>query len=283
MIYGKTARGSISMEPLKLMAVFAHPDDEAFGMGGTLTKYADGGHDVHLVTATRGEAGLIAEAEMATFANLPEVREQELRCACNIYGINPPRFLDYQDGQLTTVHQGQAVGKLVRILRQIRPDVVVTFGPDGVYGHYDHIAVHRWTTIAIKLAADRSCFPDVLPEQCTVHQVKKLYHKVISDEQVDGLTNGDPLAGIMMDGVPFPFVGYPPDQITTVIDVEDYAAAKLQGIRCHGTQVGRRDIFGRPDDEIIQQPWFRDEEFLLAASTVGRPEDTEDDLFWGLR
>ncbi len=108
---------------LTLMAVFAHPDDEAFGTGGTLARYAAEGCDVYVVTATRGEAGEIAEPDMATKANLPLVRERELRCACQQYGAHPPIFLDYLDGQLTVVHQGQAVGKLVRLIRQLKPDV----------------------------------------------------------------------------------------------------------------------------------------------------------------
>jgi LmbE family N-acetylglucosaminyl deacetylase len=119
------------------MAVFAHPDDEAFGTGGTLSKYAAEGCDVTLVTATRGEAGEIAEPELATSADLPLVREQELRSACEIYGIHPPRFLDYADGLLPIVHQGQAVGKVVQLIRELKPQVVITFGPDGIYGHYD--------------------------------------------------------------------------------------------------------------------------------------------------
>lgn len=88
------------------MAVFAHPDDEAYGTGGTLARYAAEGVDVHVVTATRGEAGEIAEPDMATAANLPFVRERELRCACRAYGVQPPHFLEYMDGQLTIVHQG---------------------------------------------------------------------------------------------------------------------------------------------------------------------------------
>ncbi|MGB9300696.1 MAG: PIG-L family deacetylase, partial [Anaerolineae bacterium] len=80
---------------LTLMAFFAHPDDEAFGTGGTLAKYAAEGCDVYLVTATRGEAGEIVVPDLTTPAALPFVRERELRCACEIYGIHPPRFLDY--------------------------------------------------------------------------------------------------------------------------------------------------------------------------------------------
>jgi len=86
---------------------------------------------VYLVTATRGEAGEIALPGLATPANLPAVREAELRCACQSYGIHPPIFLDYQDGQLPIVRQGQAVGKLVRIIRQLRPQVMITFGPEA--------------------------------------------------------------------------------------------------------------------------------------------------------
>jgi len=86
------------MNELTLMAVFAHPDDEAFGVGGTLAKYAAEGCQAHLVTATRGAAGQIRASKLATSANLPQVREQELRCACEVYGIHPPHFLDYMNG-----------------------------------------------------------------------------------------------------------------------------------------------------------------------------------------
>lgn len=271
------------MDRLKLMAIFAHPDDEAFGMGGTLAKYAAEGHEVYLITATRGEAGEIAEMDMATKANLPDVREQELRCACQVYGMKPPRFLNYQDGKLTTVHQGQAVGKLVRALRKIRPHVVATFGPEGIYGHYDHIAVHRWTTIAVKLAADRSCFPDLRPDKCETHTVQKLYYNVLSADRAESMTGNDPLAGVMMDDVPFPFVGYPADQITTVIDVRPHAETKLAGIQCHATQVGRERIFGDEPEHVLNSPWFHTELFILAHSTIGRPAGTEDDLFRGVR
>jgi LmbE family N-acetylglucosaminyl deacetylase len=262
-----------------LMAVFAHPDDEAFGTGGTLAKYAAEGTDVYLVTATRGEAGGIAEPDMATTANLPYVRERELRCACQIYGIHPPIFLDYVDGQLPIVHQGQAVGKLVRIVRELRPQVVITFGPDGIYGHYDHIAVHHWATIAVNLAAAPDCFPEQVADACQPHQVSKLYYRALPEEQVAAMSDGDKPAAVMMDGVPFLFAGRRPDEITTIIDVSDQIEAKLGGIRCHETQVGRSSPYAEAPDEVSQDPWFRSEHFVLAHSTVGWPEGVETDLF----
>ncbi len=271
------------MSKLTLMTIFAHPDDEAFGTGGTLSKYAAEGCDVYLVTATRGEAGQIVEPELATDADLPFVREQELRCACDVYGIHPPRFLGYADGLLPLIHQGQAVGKVVRLIREIRPQVVVTFGPEGIYGHYDHIAVHRWTTIAAGMAADSDCFPHHFSDSCKPHQVSKLYFRVMPQEQIEARRErGEPTA-MMMDGVPFSFAGPALAEVTTVIDVSDYAEQKLRGIRCHATQVGRQKHLGDTLERVLDDPGFTNEYFLLTRSTVARPQDVETDLFAGLR
>ncbi len=275
--------GEARVSNLKLMAVFAHPDDEAFGTGGTLSKYAAEGGDVHLVTATRGEAGQIAEPDLATSADLPFVRQQELRCACEIYGIHPPRFLDYPDGLLPLIHQGQAVGKVVRLIRELRPEVVITFGPDGIYGHYDHIAVHRWTVIAVDLAADSDCFPHHVHASCRPHQVSKLYFRIMPEEQIAARRRRGQPTAMLMDGVPFSFVGRPADEITTAIDVSDYVDQKLRGIQCHATQVGRT---GRSDDAesaVLNDPGFSTEHFILAKSTVGFADQREDDLFARLR
>jgi LmbE family N-acetylglucosaminyl deacetylase len=267
------------MEDLRLLAVFAHPDDEAFGVGGSLTKYAAEGVGVYLVSATRGEAGEIAEPDMATKANLPYVREQELRCAAESYGIHPPIFMDYVDGQLPIVNQGQAVGKLVRLLREIRPQVVVTFGPEGIYGHYDHIAVHRWTTIAANLAMDKDCFPGPANDACAPHRVDKLYFRVIATDQVERMGENGRAPSVSMDGVPFPMVGYPREDITTEIDVSAYVEKKVAGIRCHLTQIGRHD----PEDEWFRGEWVEHEDFILAKSTVPKRAGIETDLFDGLR
>jgi LmbE family N-acetylglucosaminyl deacetylase len=270
------------MANFTLMAVFAHPDDEAFGSGGTLARYAAQGHAVYVVTATRGEAGQIAEPALATPANLPDVREQELRCACRIYGANPPIFLDYVDGQLTIVNQGQAVARLVRIIREIRPHVLITFGPDGIYGHYDHLAVHRWATIAYDLAADPGCFPNQMAGACQPHQVSKLYFRALTEAQVTAMSVGGKPAAVMMDGVPFPFVPRKESEITTIVDVGDFLEVKLAGIRCHATQIGRGSPFAETPDEVMREAWFRAESYVLARSAVGWPDGIETDLLASL-
>ena len=260
-----------------LMAVFAHPDDEAFGSGGSLSRYAAEGVDVHLVTASRGEAGQSAVPGLATQASLPDVREAELRCACLAYGDVRLHLLDYVDGQLTIVHQGQAVGRLVRLIRQVRPDVLITFGPDGIYGHYDHIAVHRWATIAYDLAADPACFPG--PEEaCEPHQIAKLYYRAMPQAQVAARAASG-AGAVLMDGVPFAFAGLRDDEITTFIDVSPYAQRKLEGIRCHRSQIGDTSDYAVHPDRILRDPWFVRESFVLARSTVGQPDGLEDDLF----
>ncbi|MFH1085042.1 MAG: PIG-L family deacetylase [Chloroflexota bacterium] len=265
-----------------LMAVFAHPDDEAFGSGGTLSKYAASGCDVYLVTATRGEAGGISGPGLATAANLPDVRERELRCAAASSGIHPPILLDYMDGQLTIVHQGQAVGKLVRLIRRLRPHVLITFGPDGIYGHYDHIAVHRWATIAVALAADPACFPDLDGGACQPHAVSKVYHRAMTADRLASMGQDGRPATVMMDGVPFPFVARRDDELTTVIDVGAHVGQKLRGILCHRTQLQPNNPYATAPDELMAADWFRQEHFVLAHSTVGWPAQGEDDLFAGL-
>jgi len=169
----------------------------------------------------------------------------------------------------------------VRLLREIRPQVLLTFGADGIYGHYDHIAVHHWAKIAVRMAADPDCFPD--PELCDPHQVSKLYYRTLSQAQIDGMAETDQPAAVMMDGVPFPFVAHGEDEITTIIDVSDYVQAKLDGIRCHATQIGRHNRFSDTPEEVLREKWFGQESFILAHSSVGWPEGIESDLFAGLR
>jgi LmbE family N-acetylglucosaminyl deacetylase len=212
---------------------------------------------------------------------LPDVRERELRCACQAYGIHPPLFLDYVDGQLTIVHQGQAVGKLVRVIRELRPQVVLTFGPDGVYGHYDHIAVHRWATIAVDLAADPACFPDGQGEACEPFEISKLYYLALPEEQVAQMAQQG-MRSVMMDGVPFPFVGRPKREITTVIDVGDYAETKLKGILCHATQLAEEEQSPQAIEDSLGSEAFCTEHFVLARSAEGWPDGVEGDLFCGI-
>ncbi len=267
------------MEPRTLVAIFAHPDDEAFGTGGTLTKYAQEGTEVHLVMATCGEAGQVANPAIPATRPMSLLREQELRAACRHYGIRQLHLMGYMDGQTAVVPPAEPVFKLVKLLRELRPQVVITFGPDGIYGHFDHLAVHRWAAAAVELAANAEQWP----EAGASHRVAKFYYRALPLAQLEQRRKNGERAAVDMGGVPFPFVGYPPEQITTIIDVSAYADTKLRAVRCHTSQLNPETPLMQADFAPLAEEWFWQETFILAGSN-GRDqtEQPETDLFAGV-
>src|SRR4030095_16774429 len=152
------------MQTPTLMAVLAHPDDESLGIGGTLAKYASEGADVFLLPATRGDNGRYrgyrpGDPQHPGSSALANIRETELRAAASALGGREVSLLDYHDGHLDRANPREVITTIVRHLRRVRPDVVITFGPDGAYGHPDHIAISQFTTAAI-IAAAFAGFPD---------------------------------------------------------------------------------------------------------------------------
>src|SRR5687767_7807349 len=145
----------MNARPLKLMCVLAHPDDESLATGGILAKYAALGVQTYLVMATRGERGWFGPADENPGPQaLGRLREAELRAATRLLGLRQVVFLDYLDGDLDQANHAGAIAKIVAQLRDIRPDVVVTFDANGMYGHPDHIAISQMTTTAVMAAAD---------------------------------------------------------------------------------------------------------------------------------
>ncbi len=161
---------------VRLLGVFAHPDDESFCVGGTLAKYTAAGAEAMIVSATRGQAGQIRDARIATRKTLGAVREQELRRACQALGVQHVQCLDYMDGALQDVDRPVLVGDLVRVIRTFRPDVVLTLGPDGAYGHPDHVAVSVAATEASILAGSAAHYADQLSSGVPPHPPARLYH-----------------------------------------------------------------------------------------------------------
>ena len=168
-----------------LLAIFAHPDDESFGMGGTLALYARRGVAVHLICATRGEAGEVKPEFLEGFESIAERRVNELRCAAGILGLSGVHFLDYRDSGMpgsTDNQHPQALinapleevaAKVAHFMRDLQPQVVVTFDPIGGYKHPDHIAIHHATVKAFEMAGDPA-FVDSLPP----FHPQKLYYNV---------------------------------------------------------------------------------------------------------
>jgi LmbE family N-acetylglucosaminyl deacetylase len=171
----------------RLLAVLAHPDDESFGMGGTLALYAQRGAEVHLVCATRGEAGIMDAEYLEGFSSVAEKRESELRCATRILGLSGVHFLDYRDSGMTGSPDNQhpqalaaapleeVARHIARLMRQLKPQVVLTFDPIGGYRHPDHFAIHKATLRAFEISPDPAIDLDGLPP----HQPQKLYYHTI--------------------------------------------------------------------------------------------------------
>ena len=137
----------------RLLGVFAHPDDETFCAGGTFAHYAGQGAEIMVVSATRGQAGQIRDAAAGDRRTIAAVREAELRLACERLGITKVRCLDHVDGTLADAGFPALVDEVAEVIGEFRPDVVITFGPDGGYGHPDHVTIGAAATAACQRAA----------------------------------------------------------------------------------------------------------------------------------
>lgn len=285
-----------------LMAVFAHPDDESFGSGGTLARYgADPDVRVMLVCGTRGEAGEISDPQLATPEQLGDVREAELRCACQILGVDDLFLLGYRDSgmagspenrdprALAMADFDEAVGKIVAHIRRERPDVVVTFDESGGYGHPDHIAIHHYTKAAFAAAADPSRYPEQIEAGLEPHQAQKLYYTAIPWRFFRSVAAKMQEMGIeiperYLKRLEEPF-GLPDEACTTDIDVQAFWDTKQAAVQCHATQLNPDSVFALLPPDIMRelQAW---ECFQLAESWVGEDRVLDEgghDLFVGLR
>jgi LmbE family N-acetylglucosaminyl deacetylase len=138
----------------RLLGIFAHPDDETFCAGGTFARHAEQGAEIMVVSATRGQAGQIRDPAVGNRRTIAAVREAELRLACERLGVTKVRCLDYADGTLADAEPSALADEIAEVIGEFRPDVVITFGPDGGYGHPDHVAISAVATAACQQAAD---------------------------------------------------------------------------------------------------------------------------------
>lgn len=266
-------------DPLRLLAVFAHPDDETFGLGPALAAWAARGVATHLVTATRGERGWQGDPRANPGPEeLGLRREAELRAAAQTLGLREVSFLGYVDGELDRADVREATARIVAHLRRIRPHVVVTFPPDGIYGHTDHIAISQLTLGALVCAADAG-YRDAgdLP----AHRTPKLYFTVDTAESLEPWVAA--LGDLVMefDGQPRGLVVWPRWAVSARVDGTAYRDMVLRAFECHATQL--------PPPEALAQlfapeawPKWGAQNFYRAMSLVSGGRAVEDDLFGGL-
>jgi LmbE family N-acetylglucosaminyl deacetylase len=268
-------------DSLRLLAVFAHPDDESMGMGGTLAKYAAEGAETYLVCATRGERGWSgAEDRYPGLDALGAIRTRELEQAAEILGLNGLYFLDYIDGDVDRADPAEAIRRIVTHIRRIMPQVVVTFPPDGNYGHPDHIAVGQLTQAAILCAADSS-YTD--SENFAPFRVSKLYYMVDSEEFIDRVA---PFIGDMtfpVDDQTRSEVPWKDWMITTRIEMADYCPVAWRAIQAHRSQSATLGSLAELDEDAGAALLARQGTFYRAWSVVNGGREIEKDLFEGLR
>jgi LmbE family N-acetylglucosaminyl deacetylase len=264
---------------LKLLCVLAHPDDESLGLGGILAKYAAEGIETYLVTATRGEQGWFGPPEENPGPEaLGKIRERELQEASKVLGLREVHLLNYRDGEVDAAEQLTLQRQVVSHIRRIRPDVIVTFDHNGVYGHPDHIAVTRATTAATVAAADAHVTElSGLPP----HTTPKLYYFAWTREVQEAYEAALGELVMQIDGVERRAVPWPHWTVSTWIDTSACWERVWEAIRCHRSQLpGYQKLLDLPD-EYHQTLWGR-LTFHCVYSLVATPKK-EDDLFAGLR
>ena len=265
--------------PLRLAAVFAHPDDETLGMGGTLARYAAEGIETYVVTATRGQAGRYRDNSAHPGPEaLGRIREAELRASAEVLGVREVHVLDYHDGKLDQADPRQVVADLSACLRRIRPHVVATFAPDGAYGHPDHIAICQAATAAVHAAAD----PAYAPGAGAPHTVSKLYYVAWSLAKWTAYQSAFKRLVSRVDGVEREVAPWPDWAITTVVDTAAYWEQVWRAVQCYESQMMIYGPLAHLSETDHAGLWGR-QEFYRALSLVNGGRRTENDLFEGLR
>jgi mycothiol conjugate amidase Mca len=274
-----------------LLAVHAHPDDECLSTGGILARYAAAGVRTVLVTCTDGAVGEISDPALATPENLVEVRSHELDDSVRVLHIGRSVRLGYRDSGMAGTADNddkrsflqssfdEALERVVRVVREERPQVIVTYDERGGYGHPDHIRAHQVAVAAFHAAGDGARFPDA----GAPFSPSKLYYAVIPRSAMRKFAERLRAAGVeapfqeVREDEDMPF-GVADERVTTFIDVSAYIGAKRASLLAHRTQMGPEQFFVRMPESIFGEVFGR-ETFQRVEGSGPVPED---DLFAGL-
>jgi LmbE family N-acetylglucosaminyl deacetylase len=280
--------------PTVMLAVLAHPDDETFGMGGTLALYSKRGVQVNLICATRGESGDVDPRYLDSYNSVADRRVAELKCASVILGLSSVQFLDYRDsgmqGSLDNRHPKalaaapveEVAAKVAHSIRSLRPQVVITFDPVGGYGHPDHIAIHNATVMAFDLASDPGWEDDLPP-----YQPQKLYFHIIPRGllrfaiRVMPLFGRDPRRfGRNQDIDLVELVGDEDFPVHARINCKTVRRRKEEATACHTSQLEQ----GMSKRSLVYWilRWYDRYEYFMRAYPKPKPETCEKDLFEGV-
>ncbi len=267
------------MKERSLLAIFAHPDDEAFGVSGTLARYAAEGVRVKLICATRGEVGKITDPALGEVSDVGALRQKELERACEILGLKPPVFLDYHDSgrgerlrrddkrALINAEPIKLERELLKHIARHKPQIIVTFGPHGIYGHPDHLVISQaataafWSAGSVMQPAPRRLFYAVMPASAM--------------RALQEIRTTSPLAEIDAD-----LYGASEDSLAAVLEVED-PEKKRAAIAAHRSQVGPLSSFAAIPEALWHEMIVK-EAFSLGGLRGSFPGMPVNDLFRGI-
>jgi LmbE family N-acetylglucosaminyl deacetylase len=263
-----------NMNSLRLLAILAHPDDESLGIGSTLAKYAAENVEIHLICATKGERGWTGDEQDYPGPNaLGKIREEELLNAARVLGIKQVSFLGYLDGDLDQADAREATGQIASSIQKIKPQVVITFGPDGAYGHPDHIAISQFATAACLLAAD--------PGHGDAYKVSKLYYFANNKKLVEDYSKIFGNIQMKVDESIRSFVHWEDWIFTTKIDGSPHWRKALEAVNCHTSQVAIYGNLNALAEETSLALWgVRTYYRVFSLVNSGRQQET--DLFEGI-
>ena len=279
----------------RLLACFAHPDDEAFPIGGSLAAHSSRGVNIRLITATSGEEGEVRAPGLAMPDGLGSLRREELSCSVHTLGLQSHHVLGYRDSGMAgtsannlpeafiNIPQEEIVGILVREIRTFRPQVVLTFEPGGLYGHPDHIAICKHATKAFHTANDASIYPEQLIEGLEPFQPDRLYYSA----RPQGFRTSMALK-LQAAGIDFPMPtierandGIDPDEIHLEVNVSDQLDQKMGSILCHKSQVAPNWPYNQVPRSVAADILGR-EHYIRAWPEFTNKETLTGDFFEGL-
>ncbi len=296
----------------RLLLVHAHPDDESIGTGATMAKYAAEGAGVTLVTCTLGELGEIIPPDIAHLAwdrdnALGEYRIGELAAACEALGVRDHRFLggpgrwhdsgmmgtpaNDWDGAFWRADVDAAASILLEVIKDVRPQVLVTYDANGFYGHPDHIQAHRvaWRAFGLSDGLVRKFYATAVPKSVLAEgmsQMRAAQTRAAQTRAAQTRAAGTSAGSVFetvesADDLPF---GVPDEQVTTEIDAGDYLAAKLAAMRAHASQISVDSPFFALSNGVGQRAFGHEYYTLLAGPRGAGSGDHgwESDLFAGI-
>jgi LmbE family N-acetylglucosaminyl deacetylase len=285
----------------RLLVVFAHPDDESFGIAGTLARYVVEGVGVHLICATNGDVGSADPEFMRGYSSVAELRLSELRCAQQMLRLAGVTMLGYRDSgvagspenehpdSLVSADLREVAAHITRVIREVQPHVVVTFDPVGGYGHPDHIAIHRATMLAFEQAPDRTSCPEQINEGLEPCQPQKLYYATWDRRwlrfaiRLMPLFGQDPSRMGRNQDIDLRSFAYVDSPVHARINVSRYIEIAERARQCHASQLSGLGIRSKLLARLRSLFSFGSYDlYTRAYPPVGQERVRERDLFAGV-